>query len=75
VKKIDNLAITLKMSCEQIDLTMHLPKAQLYSLPDLGLGTGQTLKSVDKNISCREIYSKESFLLFGINTHGMIIVG
>jgi hypothetical protein len=75
VKKIENLAIPLKMSCKYIELTMYLPKVKFYSMPDIGLGTGLTLKIVDKNISCREIYSKESFILFGTNTHGMIIVG
>jgi hypothetical protein len=42
-------------------------------MPDLGIGTGQTLKSVGKNISCREIHLKEAFLSFSTGIHGRLL--
>ena len=43
-----------------------------HCMPDFGLGTGKTLKSVGENISCREIRPEESFLSFGTDSHGTL---
>ncbi len=59
------------MSCEQIPLTKFPQKRNFMS--DLGFGTGEALKSVGENDSCREGHYEEALFIIYFEARGFFI--